>query len=174
MRDTENSTNECSEYDWNKGLTIALDIHKCGESSEGERDVEYESIVLERGDSSGRVEDDDYEISVCEQGESRGREGNDEWKKALGPIGYEECHATCLYATGEGDVNYESSVLYSERDEVVNLDGDRSFRKLLDNVPVKSNDILRYERIFGHGFVSTGGIDGSIPEGREAKSKATH
>ncbi|PWA74363.1 hypothetical protein CTI12_AA252170 [Artemisia annua] len=108
MRDTENRTNECSEYDWNKGLAIALDIHKCGESSEGEGDVEYESTVLERGDSSGRVEDDEYEISVCERGESRGREGDDEWKKAIGPNGYEECHATSLYATGERDVDYES------------------------------------------------------------------
>ncbi|PWA85791.1 hypothetical protein CTI12_AA146280 [Artemisia annua] len=84
--------------------------------NEGEGDVEYESTVLERGDSSGRVEDDEYEISVCERGESRGREGDDEWKKALGPNGYEECHATGLYATGEDDVDYESSVLDSEWD----------------------------------------------------------
>ena len=54
--------------------------------------------------------------SVCELGESRGREGDDEWKKALGPNGYEECHAIGLYLNGEGGVDYERSVLKSEWD----------------------------------------------------------
>ncbi|KAF5469156.1 hypothetical protein F2P56_013252 [Juglans regia] len=36
---------------------------------------------------------------------------------------------------------------------------DRGFQRFLDNVQYKSNGILRYERVFGEGFVSTGGID---------------
>lgn len=35
---------------------------------------------------------------------------------------------------------------------------DRGFQRFLDNVQYKSNGILRYERVFGDGFVSTGGI----------------
>ena len=49
--DTENSTSEGSEYDWNIGIARALEIPKFGESSDGEGDVE-------RGDSSGWVEGD--------------------------------------------------------------------------------------------------------------------
>ncbi|PRQ15904.1 putative phosphoethanolamine N-methyltransferase [Rosa chinensis] len=36
---------------------------------------------------------------------------------------------------------------------------DRKFQQFLDNVQYKSNGILRYERVFGRGFVSTGGIE---------------
>lgn len=36
---------------------------------------------------------------------------------------------------------------------------DREFQQFLDNVQYKSNGILRYERVFGQGFVSTGGIE---------------
>ncbi|XP_047330878.1 phosphomethylethanolamine N-methyltransferase-like [Impatiens glandulifera] len=36
---------------------------------------------------------------------------------------------------------------------------DRGFQKFLDNVQYKCNGILRYERVFGEGFVSTGGIE---------------
>lgn len=43
--------------------------------------------------------------------------------------------------------------------KVVNSGGDKGFQQFLDNVQYKSTGILRYERIFGHGFVSTGGID---------------
>lgn len=35
---------------------------------------------------------------------------------------------------------------------------DRGFQRFLDNVQYKSNGILRYERVFGEGFVSTGGL----------------
>lgn len=35
---------------------------------------------------------------------------------------------------------------------------DRGFQRFLDNVQYKCNGILRYERVFGQGFVSTGGI----------------
>lgn len=34
----------------------------------------------------------------------------------------------------------------------------KSFQKFLDTVQYTSTGILRYERIFGEGFVSTGGI----------------
>ncbi|OVA01721.1 Methyltransferase type 11 [Macleaya cordata] len=40
----------------------------------------------------------------------------------------------------------------------VGSDSDRGFQRFLDNVQYKSNGILRYERVFGEGFVSTGGI----------------
>ncbi|CAI0400455.1 unnamed protein product [Linum tenue] len=36
---------------------------------------------------------------------------------------------------------------------------DRGFQQFLDNVQYKSNGILRYERVFGQGFVSTGGLE---------------
>ncbi|XP_077244688.1 phosphoethanolamine N-methyltransferase 1-like [Tasmannia lanceolata] len=41
----------------------------------------------------------------------------------------------------------------------VNSTEDRGFQRFLDNVQYKSSGILRYERVFGEGFVSTGGID---------------
>ncbi|XP_076932316.1 phosphoethanolamine N-methyltransferase 3-like [Bidens hawaiensis] len=43
--------------------------------------------------------------------------------------------------------------------KVTNAENDRGFQQFLDNVQYKNNGILRYERIFGPGFVSTGGID---------------
>ncbi|KAF3785384.1 Phosphoethanolamine N-methyltransferase 3 [Nymphaea thermarum] len=36
---------------------------------------------------------------------------------------------------------------------------DKGFQRFLDNVQYKSSGILRYERVFGEGFVSTGGLD---------------
>ncbi|KAJ4973023.1 hypothetical protein NE237_006197 [Protea cynaroides] len=36
---------------------------------------------------------------------------------------------------------------------------DKGFQRFLDNVQYKYSGILRYERVFGEGFVSTGGID---------------
>ncbi|KAA8542823.1 hypothetical protein F0562_023975 [Nyssa sinensis] len=41
----------------------------------------------------------------------------------------------------------------------VRSEDDRGFQQFLDNVQYKCNGILRYERVFGSGFVSTGGID---------------
>ncbi|GFQ07279.1 phosphoethanolamine n-methyltransferase [Phtheirospermum japonicum] len=41
----------------------------------------------------------------------------------------------------------------------VRSDDDRGFQKFLDNVQYKCNGILRYERVFGQGYVSTGGLD---------------
>ncbi|XVF12206.1 hypothetical protein REPUB_Repub08aG0094700 [Reevesia pubescens] len=41
----------------------------------------------------------------------------------------------------------------------VGSDIDRGFQRFLDNVQYKPNSILRYERAFGQGFVSTGGIE---------------
>lgn len=40
----------------------------------------------------------------------------------------------------------------------VNSDDDRGFQKFLDNVQYNCSGILRYERVFGEGFVSTGGL----------------
>lgn len=40
----------------------------------------------------------------------------------------------------------------------VKSDDDRGFQRFLDNVQYKNSGILRYEHVFGAGFVSTGGI----------------
>lgn len=42
--------------------------------------------------------------------------------------------------------------------EKVISQNDRGFQQFLDNAQYKLNGILRYERVFGEGFVSTGGI----------------
>lgn len=41
----------------------------------------------------------------------------------------------------------------------VGSEEDKGFQKFLDNVQYKCNGILRYERIFGQGYVSTGGFE---------------
>ncbi|KAJ3670686.1 hypothetical protein LUZ60_008112 [Juncus effusus] len=43
--------------------------------------------------------------------------------------------------------------------EKVKSDNDKDFQKFLDNVQYKTNGILRYERVFGEGYVSTGGVE---------------
>lgn len=43
--------------------------------------------------------------------------------------------------------------------EKVKSDDDRGFQRFLDTVQYKTNGILRYERVFGEGYVSTGGIE---------------
>lgn len=40
----------------------------------------------------------------------------------------------------------------------VTSDDDRKFQKFLDTVQYKCSGILRYERVFGQGYVSTGGL----------------
>uniref|UniRef100_A0A0A9D9K8 phosphoethanolamine N-methyltransferase n=1 Tax=Arundo donax TaxID=35708 RepID=A0A0A9D9K8_ARUDO len=45
--------------------------------------------------------------------------------------------------------------------EKVKSTEDRGFQRFLDNVQYKISGILRYERIFGEGFVSTGGVSES-------------
>lgn len=40
----------------------------------------------------------------------------------------------------------------------VNSEEDRRFQRFLDNVQYKCSGILRYERVFGEGYVSTGGV----------------
>ncbi|KAF5767525.1 putative phosphoethanolamine N-methyltransferase [Helianthus annuus] len=42
--------------------------------------------------------------------------------------------------------------------KAVNTENDRDFQQFFDNVQYKNTGIFRYERIFGPGFVSTGGI----------------
>ncbi|XP_010461683.1 PREDICTED: phosphomethylethanolamine N-methyltransferase [Camelina sativa] len=39
------------------------------------------------------------------------------------------------------------------------LENDKDFQRFLDNVQYKSSGILRYERVFGEGYVSTGGAE---------------
>ncbi|CAA2945689.1 phosphoethanolamine N-methyltransferase-like [Olea europaea var. sylvestris] len=41
----------------------------------------------------------------------------------------------------------------------VSSEDDKGFQRFLDTVQYKCSGILRYERVFGQGFVSTGGID---------------
>ena len=40
----------------------------------------------------------------------------------------------------------------------MSVENDKDFQRFLDNVQYKSNGILRYERVFGQGYVSTGGF----------------
>ena len=40
----------------------------------------------------------------------------------------------------------------------ISSENDRGFQKFLDNVQYKCSGILRYERVFGPGYVSTGGV----------------
>jgi len=42
------------------------------------------------------------------------------------------------------------------------VENDKDFQRFLDNVQYKSSGILRYERVFGEGYVSTGGFGNSI------------
>lgn len=39
---------------------------------------------------------------------------------------------------------------------------DKGFQRFLDSVEYNHKDILRYERVFGQGFVSTGGLGMSL------------
>ncbi|XP_031738143.1 phosphomethylethanolamine N-methyltransferase isoform X2 [Cucumis sativus] len=41
----------------------------------------------------------------------------------------------------------------------VRSDNDRGFQLFLDTVQYKSSGILKYERVFGHGFISPGGLE---------------
>ncbi|XP_021765604.1 phosphoethanolamine N-methyltransferase-like [Chenopodium quinoa] len=41
----------------------------------------------------------------------------------------------------------------------VDSENDKGFQQFLDNVQYKANGILRYERVFGPGYVSTGGVE---------------
>ena len=47
--------------------------------------------------------------------------------------------------------------------EKVKSTEDRDFQRFLDNVQYKISGILRYERVFGEGFVSTGGVGEPTP-----------
>ncbi|KAL8246039.1 hypothetical protein R6Q59_007255 [Mikania micrantha] len=85
---------------------------------------------------------------------------------------FKECHTT-----DESGNSYELSLIGSKCigayvrnkknqnqicwiwQKVVNTENDRGFQQFLDTVQYKNNGILRYERVFGPGFVSTGGID---------------
>lgn len=44
----------------------------------------------------------------------------------------------------------------------VRSDNDRGFQQFLDTVQYKSSGILKYERVFGHGFISPGGLGMSM------------
>ncbi|XP_071700550.1 phosphoethanolamine N-methyltransferase 2-like [Rutidosis leptorrhynchoides] len=92
------------------------------------------------------------------------------------PRFYTKVFKECYISNGSGN-SYELTLLGSkfigtyERDvktqnqicwiwqKVVSSEDDKGFQQFLDNVQYKSNGILRYERIFGSGYVSTGGID---------------
>ncbi|KAE8681199.1 Phosphoethanolamine N-methyltransferase [Hibiscus syriacus] len=79
------------------------------------------------------------------------------WLKAGGHIFFRE---TCFHPYGDNKQkhnlsHYNAPSFYSQ----VNADYDGGFQCFLDTVQYKSSRILRYERTFGPGFVSTGGID---------------
>ncbi|CAF4293852.1 unnamed protein product, partial [Rotaria magnacalcarata] len=43
--------------------------------------------------------------------------------------------------------------------KIVKLDEHSTFQDFLDQQQYSTSGVLRYEKIFGHGFVSTGGLD---------------
>ncbi|PWA67224.1 phosphoethanolamine N-methyltransferase [Artemisia annua] len=64
-----------------------------------------------------------------------------------------------IAASGDNKIN-DNQIFWIWQKVVKSEDDvDRGFQQFLDNVQYKSSGILRYERIFGYGFVSTGGID---------------
>ncbi|PON62191.1 S-adenosyl-L-methionine-dependent methyltransferase [Parasponia andersonii] len=46
-----------------------------------------------------------------------------------------------------------------DMEKKVRSEDDRGLQKFLDNVQYNCSGILRYERVFGHGHVSPGGIE---------------
>ena len=50
-------------------------------------------------------------------------------------------------------------LLQKVRRPVNNGHGYKTFQEFLDNQQYSMSGILRYEKVFGHTFVSTGGID---------------
>ncbi|GKA62401.1 hypothetical protein Tco_0761920 [Tanacetum coccineum] len=128
MRDTENSTNEFSEYDWNKGLAIALDIHKCGESrgregDDDERDVCYKSNVLDsKWDVcyKSSVLDSEWDVcyksSVLEEGDSRGHLGRRIYQaiREGGDSGGCDSSGCDISETGLNPIGEESAVCNDE------------------------------------------------------------
>ncbi|XWS48249.1 hypothetical protein CRYUN_Cryun13aG0058200 [Craigia yunnanensis] len=84
---------------------------------------------------------------------------------------FKECHATddsgnsfelslvgckCIGAYVRNKKNQNQICWIWQKDS---SDNDRSFQRFLDTVQYKCNSILCYERAFGQGFVSTGGIE---------------
>ncbi|KAK6127616.1 hypothetical protein DH2020_038633 [Rehmannia glutinosa] len=86
------------------------------------------------------------------------------WLKVGGYIFFRE---SCFYQLGDhkgknNPTHYREPRFYTKICWIwqkVSSNDDRGFQEFLDTVQYKSSGILRYERVFGQGFVSTGGID---------------
>ncbi|KAH9763490.1 phosphomethylethanolamine N-methyltransferase [Citrus sinensis] len=86
------------------------------------------------------------------------------WLKVGGYIFFRE---SCFHQSGDSKrkhnpTHYREPRFYSKICWIwqkVRSQNDRGFQQFLDNVQYKLNGILRYERVFGVGFVSTGGIE---------------
>ncbi|MBA0856127.1 hypothetical protein Goshw_023756 [Gossypium schwendimanii] len=85
------------------------------------------------------------------------------WLKVGGHIFFRE---SCFHQSGDckrknNPTHYREPRFYTKIcwifQKVVS-DNDKGFQRFLDSVQYKSNSILRYERVFGPGYVSTGGI----------------
>ncbi|KAG6499956.1 hypothetical protein ZIOFF_039770 [Zingiber officinale] len=86
------------------------------------------------------------------------------WVKVGGYIFFRE---SCFHQSGDSrrkvnPTHYREPRFYTKVCWVwqkVKSDDDRGFQRFLDNVQYKNSGILRYEHVFGAGFVSTGGIE---------------
>jgi len=69
-----------------------------------------------------------------------------------------DMHFRCCEISGEHDsmINMPFQICWLWKK--VNSSEDGGFQSFLDNVQYKASGILRYERIFGDGYVSTGGV----------------
>ena len=69
-----------------------------------------------------------------------------------------DMHFCCCEISGEHDsmINMPFQICWLWKK--VNSSEDGGFQSFLDNVQYKASGILRYERIFGDGYVSTGGV----------------
>jgi len=54
--------------------------------------------------------------------------------------------------------NKQMSILFVKI-QLENHNGFKTLKEFMDNKQYTRNGVLRYEKIFGEGFVSTGGID---------------
>ncbi|KAF9667536.1 hypothetical protein SADUNF_Sadunf15G0033400 [Salix dunnii] len=86
------------------------------------------------------------------------------WVKVDGFIFFRE---SCFHRSGDSKRKYNPTHYREPRFytkicwiwKKVSSYEDKGFQRFLDNVQYKTNGILRYERVFGQGYVSTGGIE---------------
>uniref|UniRef100_A0A6U9RMU1 phosphoethanolamine N-methyltransferase n=1 Tax=Picocystis salinarum TaxID=88271 RepID=A0A6U9RMU1_9CHLO len=89
-------------------------------------------------------------IQIFEDAQARATDGK------LSQYRLESVHCVDTYVKYKKNQN---QLCFSWRSKETSLSRTPSFRHFLDNQQYKVNGILRYERIFGEGYVSTGGFE---------------